>query len=163
MSIRAWGFIELNEITYLEKEAFSFEVVAAASNNKIGIKLGHNIPPEFQEEIKNRPDILPFELVDNPMTNVAEVLLIGDGIHVSEIGTRMDSGEELDSRINRIQQFLDRILEFDTVRRIILHTDSGFNEEQTIYIRISDFKKIVIDLYKQAENWTPTKKFVISR
>jgi hypothetical protein len=164
LSIRAWGgFILKADVIDSEKTKLSFEITKIASENLIGIKLGWNVWPDFRKEYENIPNVMPFELVDNPMTNIAEVIFIGDGIQLYVKGKRTDIGEDLDSRMSKLSNFLICVSNFNNVNEIILHVNSGFGEEVLVKAKINDFKNEILKMYEISENETPTVKFVLNK
>jgi hypothetical protein len=162
MSIRSWGYLIMNDnVSNGEKIALSFQVNTMATKNKIGIKFGWNVPPDFRKDYKGQSNVIPFELVDNPMTNVAEILFGGDGVTVKEMGKRVDTGESLELRILRVQKFLEEILQNNIVREITLHIAEELDEEETLEIKPGDFKEKLIGMYSHDKTWTPSVKIII--
>ena len=165
MSIRAWGAFKVScaGLSADELINLSFQATMLATRNCIGIKLGVNTTPEFYLQFKQTQNYLPFELVNNPLTNVADVLFIGDCIKLHVNDKRVDYGESLNSRMSRVQRFLDDILHIEIVERIILHIDGDVGEESEIEIQVSDYTNIMLELYMKENNYTPTVKYIISR
>jgi hypothetical protein len=97
------------------------------------------------------------------MTVVAEELLKGDGIIIFVKNKRVDRGESLELRMNRVQQFILDIFDMQIVEEITLHINSCFREETMIQLKASDFITKILEIYKQEKNWTPTIKLIISR
>ena len=164
MSIRAWGAFEIKgKAAYHEKVEFSFQTVKIANQNQLGIKLGSNVSREFRKEYLAESGFIPFELTENPLSNVAEYLFIPDGVAVTVNKVRTDEGESLESRISRVQNFLYEILNIERVIDIVLHVDGGFGEESEEIINVSDFKTRIISMFEGEFLWTPTVKFIISK
>jgi hypothetical protein len=162
LSRRAWGGIEFyRNLSLKERVDFSFRSVELATNNLIGIKLGWNVSIDFRREFGGATNIVPFELIDNPLTNVAEELFVGDGISIFENEKRVDSGESLHLRMARVQNFLNGVT-IREIKSITLHIDSGFEEEILIKKGISEFKDEIVRMFESNKNLTPTVKFLLS-
>jgi hypothetical protein len=164
MSIRSWGGFIMNDgISDLSKVNFSFQVNKIALENKIGIKLGWNVTPDFMEEYKYQKNVLPFELADNPMTNVVEILFSGDGVILKEMGKRVDQGESLDSRIERVSNLIIGIFQLNIIINMILNINSGFGKAQVIETKPIEFKNTLLNMYTHGRTWEPTVKFILSK
>lgn len=167
MSTFAWGALELDsafssqEIHVLTQ--LSFEITNIAVENRIGILVGGNAVFELPQEPSAKNGELQFRLLDDPMTNVAEILFSGDGVKITHSGLRVDTGERLDSRMSRVQKFLEEVMNLALVKKVNLHINSGFGEESIEEIKVGDFKTRIIDMFHKGDNWTPTVKFVISK
>ena len=164
MSIRAWGGFGLDyRATSEEKTRLAFEATKVAAENGMGIILGSNVSVDLQRGSEVTPNTLPFEIVDDPTTNVAEELLSGDGVKLRVEHKRVDKGESLDSRITRLQRFFRRVPEIETVKEVVLHVNSGFGEEVVLETTVSDLKDKLIEKYTWGRTWTPTVKVVLKR
>jgi hypothetical protein len=166
MSIRVWGAFKLHNENTTEHEFddLSFKIVNIATQNQVGIKLGVNVLREFYKEYSGKNQYLPFEIIDNPSTNVAEILFSGQGIEISVGNKRVDIEEDLDSRMSRVQKFLEGIFNIGCIDNIVLHIIGGFGEESTHELKTHDFKSKMLELFLHEEdNWTPTVKLIISK
>jgi hypothetical protein len=165
MSIRSWGAIELKDTdpSWQDRAELSFKASEIATRNRIGIKLGYNVWPNYYKEFKGMHNYMPFELLDDPQTNVAETLFSGNGIELYSPEGRVDTGESLASRMHRVQLFLKEILNIDIVRGTILYIDGDVSEEAVAEIKASNFQKTMLELYKKENGWAPTLKFIISK
>jgi hypothetical protein len=164
MSIRSWGGFVLNEsMPDTEKIEFSFQVNKLALENKIGIKLGWNVWPDFRKEYKNQNNVLPFEFIDSPLSDVAQILFSGDGVRLFEEHQRVDSGENLDSRMKRVQNFILEVFCSNVLKEMVLYVDSGFGEEQYLEVKARDFKNSILQFYTHGKTWEPTIKFIIKK
>lgn len=164
MSIRAWGGFDFEDEAALdEKMKFAFEATKVASENEIGIILGWNVSSDLREEFRNASNILPFEIVDDPTTNIAEELFSGDGVRLFVEHKRVDKGETLDSRMTRVQRFLQQVLQIKTVKGVILHVSEGFGEEVVLETSVDGFKDKILGMYTHGRTWTPTVKFILNK
>jgi len=166
MSIRVWGVFKLiNEsISENELDKYSFQIVNIATDNLIGIKLSVNVSNDFYRRCVQTNRYLPFELIDNPRTNVAEVLFLGQGISLQVGDKILNTSESLDSRMQRVQNFLERVFSLNITESIIFHIDGGFGEEYTHNIKAGGFKTQITELFlHELDNGTPSVKLVISK
>jgi hypothetical protein len=164
MSVRVWGGFYFDDTaTPDEINNFVFDTVRIASENLIGVILGWNVPLDFRQDFKNDSNTLPFEIIDDPTTNVAEVTFTGDGVRVSVDQQRVDKGESLDSRMSRVQNFLRQLFEIRILKTIVLHVIGETGREISIDTTADNFKEKIIELFKQMKNWTPNIKFTLKK
>lgn len=162
MSIRAYGMFDFKKCVQDQQiEDFSFKVVNLATNNQIGILLGIIVPHEFRDKYLHLSNTLVFELIDHPLTNVAEVLLRGDGVIVRHNGKRIDKDEKLDSRLTRLQNFFSSVFTLG-ISQIMLTIDGDFGEEVLLETNIQGFKRELLRLYLAEKGLTPVIKCIIS-
>lgn len=168
MSIRVFGILELNSSDLPSKEQeirnevkISFLVVECATRNKLGVKLGGNVFPNFLKNIKSLSGLMPFELADDPMDVNAECLFSGEGATESANGVRVDTGESLSTRMLRVQSFLNELLKTKHVNKIVLDINIEEGEIETIEVNINNFCSKMLELYEREENWTPRVRVVI--
>ncbi|MBT3363084.1 MAG: hypothetical protein HN929_02090 [Chloroflexi bacterium] len=168
MSIYAFGAFQIAnaDITPQERNELAFKTSTMAMMNRIGIRMGMSMWQLYYDEYKDRSDCLPFELIDDPITNDAQVLFIGDNVKLGFFNgheiTRFDSGEPLYFRMSGLQKFLEEALDIDEVTTIFLYIDSDYGEEFTVSVKAADFKESILELYEQYENEIPTIKFIIT-
>ena len=164
MSVRSWGTIGMDEkSTVGDRVKLGFDATKMASENGIGVILGGNVASDLWEQFEAKPSALPFEIVDDPISNVAQETFAGDEVKVLVQHRRVDKGESLDSRMTRVQRFLERLLQIEIVKQVVLHISEGFGEETVVEIAAGEFKSTVLDMYKREKNWTPTVKFVLRK
>jgi hypothetical protein len=165
MSIRVYGAFKLinHDMSVQEMTDLLFKVTAIATQYKIGLRLRWNVREEYYKQYSNKREYLPFELLDDPGTNVAEVLFIGDGVTIEVSGKRVDFGENLESRMKRVQQFLSGVFDLGCVENIDLHIDGqiGLEDERTQVINIHDFPHTMASLITKNKNFTPELNFLI--
>jgi hypothetical protein len=167
MSIRVWGSFVIGESRIPERELSNllFSIAHFAANNKIGVKLGHNINTAFYKEYSGNNKSLLFELVDHPGMDVAEILFSGDGVTIHYGVERVDFGESLNSRMSRVQRFLKDVFTLINIEKIEFHVygfiEAGYSKTQEI--SIDDFVRIVEQIFLDTDNQTPDINLVISR
>ena len=163
MSIKVFGILELkNELTLKEKIELSFLVVEMAIKNKFGINLGGNIFSGFRKKYeKSSKKIFIFEITDDPLDINAECLFTGNYI----IEANDELGENLKSRMLRVQNFLDMLLKTTKINRIILDINALEINEYTpelSELNAKEFCNKILELYKQNENQTPTIRIIVN-
>lgn len=166
MSIRVFGVLELADTgLQLDKQiGLSFLIVEQAAKNKIGIKIGGNVDPNYTKKFDNMMRKLPFELMDDPIDINAECLFIGNGIELDISGERIDFGESLPDRMLRVQNFLVELVKNSQVDQIILDINIEEGDEfERIEIPVMDFRARMLSLYERESNWTPTVRLIIKK
>jgi hypothetical protein len=163
MSMRVWGGLILaNNVTIDETKELSFQVMKIASENRVGIKLGWNVSPNSRKEFEGRIEIIPFELVDNPLSDVAQILFSGDGVRQLEKHQRVDLGEPLESRMKRVQKLILELFDTKLIKKIVMYVNSGFGEEQLKEMKASKFVDTILELYTRGKTWEPSVKLIIN-
>lgn len=167
MSIKVFGILELNNMDLSTKEQevkkqadISFLIAEKAIKNKIGINLGENIFSGFLRTYERSTKRIPFELTDDPMDINAECLFTGE--YVIEVGD--DLGEHLESRMLRVQNFLDEVLKTKSINKIRLDLNALDMREdclEVLEINVANFCSKSLDLYKKNSNWTPVIRIII--
>jgi hypothetical protein len=164
MSTYVLGDLDLDPVVDNYKKAnIAFLVTKIATDNRIGVKLGYNVLPELLKELKKEKTSLPFELLDSPMTNVAEELFSGDGVRILERHIRVDSGESLSSRMARVNHFLADVLLIDVVNKIDIYIDTGFGEDIVLKTEVCNFTSVMLEIYKREKNFIPGIQLTITR
>jgi hypothetical protein len=175
MSNKAWGIIELTQAMdpptndldepFNSKTAIdlAFSVTSIATKNRIGIKFGGNVTREYLKLIERKPELLPFELLDDPIMNVAHGLFSCDDHAFYDDHEPGGRGESIESRMNRIQRFLEEtILASNDIKRIILNLDAmSEGNEPSREIKANDFKNLMLSLYKKYNGCAPSVSFSI--
>jgi hypothetical protein len=172
MSALVWGAIEVKNITITLRELVNLasDIAMAAARNKLGFDIGYRVAPElyvFFKKFHNIKNSLPFSLSAHPLNASMISLIIRDGSEEysgNEIfGLDIDDPyESLDSRMSRIQAFLEEALNITNVKNIILHIDSGWDSDTIAQISAKDFKKELLPLYRN-RLFPPSVIFTISK
>ena len=111
MSISAGGFLCLssNELTVNDCVSLSFRLLELSVKYKIGLVLGGNA--RFREiRLNDTARRIRFDLTDDPLDPNAECLFSGDNVEIIVGNVRIDKGESLYSRMERLQAFFLDIL-----------------------------------------------------
>ncbi|PYG87270.1 hypothetical protein LY28_02175 [Ruminiclostridium sufflavum DSM 19573] len=165
MSIKAWGIFQLynSDFSIQEKVELAFVATIIATEHKIGLKLGGNVEPHILRNIGNLEGKIPFELTDDPLDVNAHCLFVGDGIEVLVAENRVDTGESLVARMERIQNFFTEMLMNKAIKsiKLFLNVEEG-DEVDTLDVSVSEFSKKMVELYEQEGNWTPIVKAIIT-
>jgi hypothetical protein len=164
MSTIVWGVFKLEKANISEEEKISlaFELIIVAAEQKIAVDLGDKVKPWVYKKFKkleNSQDSLQFQLTNHSLNPNVEALFVGEGNEV--YGESW--GESLDSRMTRIQQFFEGVLNITSICQIVLYIDSGFGEESGITIRVDDFKKKMLEMFIQNNNMAPNVKLIIRK
>jgi hypothetical protein len=162
MSTQALGFIFFEDKTFDEHELdnISFRIVDLAVQQRIGIKIGLNVHIDSEQAYASNKSML-FEITDNPRTDFAEVLFLGQGVSLEIMGKSIDTSEDLGSRIARVQNFLGGIFNLGCVERIIFQLLGQIGPESSHTIKWSGFKQKMLDIYAISNNYTPSVRFFI--
>jgi hypothetical protein len=165
MSIRSWGAFKLKDtdISWQDLVELAFKAVEIATKYRIGIIIGFNVKQDHYKEFEGMRDRMPFELLDDPHMNVAQTLFGANGLVEYLREERVDTGEDLASRMHKVQSFLEEILCSDFVKGVILHLYGEVGDEYTIEIKAKDFQKTIVELFKKENNYAPTVRFNISK
>jgi hypothetical protein len=170
MSIRAWGNCLLNDaISCIEEEGIVFQIQQLALDNHIGIVFGSNVSNlgnELHVEYEDHAHVVLFMLVDNPKTNVVEVLFSGDGVKISQIGKRVDIGESLISRLSRIQSFFLQMLKISMIEETTFHLigDTENNSDAIpTEIAVYDMQFRLTNKYASKKGWVPDFNIIIKK
>ncbi|KKP24383.1 MAG: hypothetical protein SZ59_C0002G0229 [candidate division TM6 bacterium GW2011_GWF2_28_16] len=151
-----------NNFVNLDQEInFAFYITKIGIQNKIGINCGGNIAKNFSDILKNSTqDEFIFEITDDPMDINSENLFSGDcpidnsTEHVALVY------ESLESRMNRVQNFIQELLNNKDIKNISMDIDAlntfDYQEFETINIKVQDFTKTMIDLFEKHNQFTPT-------
>ncbi len=163
MSIKAFGSFRFDTDKRLDMTESSFNITSLAIKYKFGIKLGGNATSYLVEPTALENRKILYELIDDPMDVNAQCLFSGDNIEVSVNGKRVDTGENLRSRLLRVQHFFGEIIERLYVNKIVLNLNIEKGDEfETIEISVNDISDILLRLYEREGNWTPTVRVIIN-
>lgn len=167
MSVKALGIFELTSTIAVEQRTeIAFWMTKEAINNKIGINLGANVFCGWLDANKFDQNEVRFEITDDPLDINAEVLFLGDGIKYSVCDHEVDTSESLLSRMNRVQSFIEKLLQHPLARKVILgiSDEGGENDyDEELECKVQDFSTTMIDLYKKSENWTPDVRLIVTK
>jgi hypothetical protein len=162
MSTMAWGSIIFEDKLVSEKENISlaFKIIIIAAKYNIAIDLGARVKPWVYERFKKlefSPNSLPFQLTNHSLDPNVNALFTGEGNEVLEESW----DESLESRMERIQEFIEETLCIKLIKRIIFYIDPGYNNENVLIINANEFKSKIIELFLLNNNMTPNIKFII--
>lgn len=105
---------------------------------------------------------MTFELTDSPWDPNAECLFSGDGIKIKVLGIRVDSGDNLSSRMYRVQQFINSVFDEKVITKIVMYINVEAGDEfQVIEVKVNEFTIKMLELFEKEDNWTPSVKLVI--
>ncbi len=159
LSIMKLELFDENNSNYKKKSELSFKLIDIATKNKIGIKIAGNVWKNFWDRLNssNSNEIL-VELLDDPMVNYTEELFMGAGV------------EHYEQRMNKIQNFLQKIFDLREIKKIILDIDAYDTEKEVIENKVpiinlkpKDFINLMFKLHKDNGQWSPTVRLVMSK
>ncbi len=164
MSIKVLGVFKLNsKITVEQDIEMAFWMTQEAINNKIGINLGGNIFSGWLSKNNFDRDEMPYEITDDPLDVNVDLLFVGDGKRLIISDQVVNTGESLLSRMNRVQNFLEKLLQHPLAEKVILDINIEDDEFETLECKVQNFSDTMIDLYKKEENWTSDIRLVITK
>lgn len=157
MSTGVCGIVRTNihDVEYKVNLAFYFE--KRANELEIGTKMGGNISRNVYDKYadeRGKGGII-FELTDSPLDNHAD-----DLFGVEYIGDR----ESLFNRMKRVQMLFEPLLNYENVIQIDLVINYLFEESEddnVIYIRLSEFCEKVTEIYRECDMYLPVAKLKI--
>lgn len=164
MSIRAGGvFVAKSDVTLKDKIALSFVFSQFATEARIGLEQGGNAG--FQN-LNHPEDIdrntIAFDITDDPLDINADCLFGGDGVEMYIGDNRVDNGEDLASRLLKLQDFFCKVLSNEKILKIILNINFGKGaEHEFTIVKVGNFQNEMQKLYEKNDNWTPSLKLEI--
>jgi len=166
MSTRVGGkFILKDSIDWLEFdiEGLSYELISLAIKYQFGLNLAGNATFQFNDKgYKINRNHLLYDIVDDPISNTSTVLFSGDEYKIFSGRLRIDKGESLHSRMNRIEKFCINVLQLECIDKIILDINTEHEEEfPTVYLKADEFEETLIKIYKENDNWEPITRLII--
>jgi hypothetical protein len=170
LSNLAWGILELatqkaEQLTTIE---LGYHVVACANDCRIGIKLGWNISDRYLEIFKStfQGDLnkyLPFEILDNPVSNVAHLLFSGEGVSDYSDNPDYDARLEFEKRLKRLQCFFSGLFAQNWVKEVTLIINGMDGLHPDIQVEVGEFSNVMIAVLEVHNRLTPNVKFKLFR
>ena len=150
-----------NLISMSNKMEFAFWLSSISIKYKLGLNVGANVSPEFYDSLgKLKENEIIIELLDSPISVNVELLFLGDGMAYSICDEKMNTSEPLLSRMNRVQNFFEELLDNKNIKSVSVDIDAentfDYQEFDKMDIKISDFANTMVELFKKEDQWTPT-------
>lgn len=163
MSTRVWGTIEFGDVKVSEEELvdIAFKIIIVGAENKIAVDLGARVKPWVYErymKIEQSQNLLPFQLTNHSLNPNVDALFTGEGNEV--YGDSWD--ESFDSRMTRLQRFIESTLKIKPVNKLIMHIDPEYGEEVIVNVKANRFKAKILEIYQLHDNMIPNAIFIIS-
>ncbi len=164
MSTLCFGIIHLKNFALISE--IKQVVVTATSTAKVGVQVEPHISQEIVRNFlakNSAPTSLCFMLTDDSAHDTAQVLLGEDGVKQYFQNQRVDQGEALLARLQRICNFFGAFFSYETVDHVTLYITTGLANDQfpTIKTTICDFSQQIETAYTTA-NEIPNLKIIIA-
>jgi hypothetical protein len=163
MSTLSWGalILENTKIRGLELSNLAIKIIEIGIRYRIFFSFGAHMSQQYGKEFQGSRGILPFEIVDDPISPVADILFGGDGVEIYYGADQMDSGESLEVRIGRLQSAFNGILELNLIKETILYINPGYGKSNDIEVKIENLNNKMLEVYKKNNNSIPYVKIYI--
>jgi hypothetical protein len=141
-----------------------FKSSIIAAENEIGIRFGVHVNQNYRELMEIKKELIPFELLDNPMVHEADWLFSSD-MTAYEIEHGIgDPGEPLTSRMSRVNKFVMGMLQYPRLKKIYLYLIADDEEkEAALQIQASEFYSTILGLFNKHGGRPPSVKLAITK
>jgi hypothetical protein len=157
VSIGICGYIDFQSNKMEEMDELSFYVMSKAIEYRIGCKMGGNISREADSLLdKGETDsAIVFELMETPLDNYANGLC-QPSIDIQE-EIEADISIKINENMRRLQKFLECILNYQKVNRIVLQFDYLFENEESncVEINVQQFTDFMNQAYEDNDCVVP--------